>query len=126
MVTSQAQDKVVCVVDGDPAVRDSLQYLCNSNGHSAIGFSTQAAFLRALDDAHAAHAKSVICEAQLPDGSGVELYVELRQRGLLVPFALLVSTRSGLVMQHAAQAGVQYIWRKPMMDGRPLIEFLNQ
>lgn len=116
---------MVCVVDGDPAVRDSLQYLCDSNGHSAMGFATQTAFLRMLDEVQEAFPKSVICEAQLPDGSGVELYQTLKQRGVHLPFALLVSRSSITAARMAERVGIQYVWPKPLVDRSPLISFLT-
>ena len=116
---------VVCVVDGDPAVRDSLQYLCDSNGHSAMGFATQAAFLRMLDDVREVFPKCVICEAQLPDGSGVELYQTLKQRGVVLPFALMVSRSSVRAGYLARRVGIEYVWPKPLVDRSPLIAFLS-
>ncbi len=121
---SPIQQSVVCVVDGDPAVRDSLQYLCDSSGHSAMGFATQAAFLRMLDGMHEPFARCVICEAQLPDGSGVELYQTLRQRGVELPFALLVSRNAGPAAHLARRVGIEYVWSKPLVDRTPLISFL--
>ena len=118
-----AQEPAVCVVDGDPAVRDSLQYLINSNGHPALGFATRAAFIRMLDNR--GNPKCVICEAQLPDGSGVEVYKELQERGFNLPFALLVSRRSLLAARRASRIGIEYVWPKPLMDRAPLISFLD-
>ena len=118
------KEPVVCVVDGDPAVRDSLQYLCDSSGFAARGFSTQAAFLRMLDDCSVTYFKCVICEAQLPDGSGVELFQQLKQRGLELPFALMVSRNSRSATLSAARVGIEYVWLKPLVDRDPLLAFL--
>ncbi len=115
---------LVCVVDGDPAVRDSLQYLSSSRGYPAVGFATSAAFLRMLDTQ--ASAKCVICEAQLPDGNGLELFLELRKRGLQIRFALMVSRQSLPALNHAARLGVEYIWSKPLVDRTLLIDFLDE
>ena len=116
-------DQMVCVIDGDPAVRDSLQYLCSSQGYPALGFSTSAAFLRMLDTQM--RARSVICEAQLPDGTGLDIFQELRRRGLQVPFALLMSRVSLPAVTHATRMGVEYVWPKPLLDRAPLIQFLG-
>jgi len=116
---------VVCVVDGDPAVRDSLQYLCDSNGYRAMGFATQAAFLRMLDEVQETPPRCVICEAQLPDGGGVELFQTLKQRGVELPFALLVSRSSMTAVRMAERVGIEYVWPKPLVDRTPLISFLT-
>jgi len=124
---SSISEPTVCVVDGDPAVRDSLQYLCASNGYRTRGFSTRSAFLRTLDNGSGGpRPKCVICAAELPDGSGVDLYVELRRRGMTVPFALMVSINSGSAMQRATRAGIEYIWSKPLVDRAPLIAFIGK
>ena len=123
---NQSQESLVCVVDGDPAVRDSLQYLCNSSGYPAMGFSTRKAFLRTLDDVRISRTKCVICEAQLPDGSGVELFEELKLRGFIVPFVLLVSRGSKLAAKNASRAGIEYVWQKPIVDRGLLIAFLDK
>ena len=112
----------VCVVDGDPAVRESLKYLCDSNGYQAVGFATRDALLRSLD--LDVRARCVICEAQLPDANGVDLFVELRERGVAVPFALMVSRMSLLSTRRATRVGIETVWRKPILDRSPLISFL--
>ena len=117
---------MVCVVDGDPAVRDSLQYLCDSSGQPAEGFSTRASFLRMLETEARASVKYVICEAQLPDGWGLELYQHLQRRGLFLPFALLVSRNAASAVHIAAQVGIQWVWHKPLVDRTRLIDFLGQ
>ena len=123
--TEPIEEPVVCVVDGDPAVRDSLQYLCDSSGYAAQGFSTQAAFLRTLERVDGLFLKCVICEAQLPDGSGVELYKTLRQRGFELPFALMISRHSSNAARSASRVGIEYIWSKPLVDRAPLLSFLS-
>lgn len=118
----EVERSLVCVVDGDPAVRDGLTYLCQSNGHSAAGFATRFAFLKALDDLVA---KCVICEAQLPDGSGLSLYQELRRRGNNVPFALLLSRPGEGEIMQAQRLGIQFVWKKPLTADSALAEFLE-
>jgi two-component system response regulator DctR len=125
MPENQILTPAVCVIDGDPAVRDSLQYLCQSSGHRAIGFSTCSAFLRSLDSVGTGVTKSVICDAQLPDGTGVGLFEILQQRGVVVPFALMVSRSSARAVDHAARVGIEIIWSKPLMDKHQLTAFIG-
>ena len=95
----EVEHSFVCVVDGDPAVR-----------------------LKALDDMVA---KCVICEAQLPDGSGLSLYEELRKRGNEVPFALLLSRPGEGEILQAQRLGIQFVWKKPLTGDSALSEFLE-
>lgn len=117
-----SSEPLVCVVDGDPAVRDSLIYLCDSSGYETAGFATRSALLRMLD--LDGSAKCVICESQLPDGSGVDLFLELQSRGVLVPFALMVSRTSMFSARRANRLGIETVWRKPLLDRTPLLTFL--
>ena len=112
---------VVCVVDGDPAVRDSLAYLCQSNGHVVQGFSTAGALLRQIDSLFA---KCVICEAQLPDVSGIQLYLQLKKRGIDVPFALLVSRSLTVETVAANEAGIDFVLHKPLTHYAALTRFI--
>jgi FixJ family two-component response regulator len=122
---AKVQRSVVCVLDGDPAVRDSLQYLCDSAGQHALGFSTRAAFLHMLDAATDLYAKSVICEAQLPDASGLDVFKDLQLRGLSIPFALMVSRNINSALHMATRLGIDYVWSKPLVDRSRLSAFLD-
>lgn len=113
-------EPAVCVVDSDPAVRDSLLYLCRANGYPAVSFSTGTALLGNLDEVNA---RAVICEAELPDGTGVWVWRSLLERGVNVPFALLVS-RSGQLRNYEA-IEVSCVLSKPISDTTPLLGFLR-
>jgi len=115
----------VCIIDGDPAVRAGLTYLCDSSGYVVIPFSTGSAFLRALDQTSHLDFHSVICEAQLPDRGGVDLYLTMQRRGLDLPFALMVSGKNRACAHFASQVGIKNIWCKPLLDSVLLSEFLS-
>ncbi len=123
VLNKQHEQPLVCVVDGDPAVRDGLTYLCQSSGHDVIAFATGAAFLRQLDQRLTT--KCVICEAQLPDGSGVHIYQELCRRGYDAPFALLLSRPSGEQTALAQKLGIDFVWAKPITEHSALVAFLE-
>ena len=123
VLNTQHEQPFVCVIDGDPAVRDGLTYLCQSNGYDVMTFATGAAFLRQVDQ-HLA-TRCVICEAQLPDGSGVKIYQELNRRGVITPFALLLSRPSGEQMSQALKLGINFIWAKPITEHSALTAFLE-
>lgn len=124
-LSQEALKPAVCIIDGDPAVRAGLTYLCDSNGYGVVPFSTGSAFLRTLDQASHLDIHSVICEAQLPDRSGVDLFLTLRRRGLDLPFALMVSGKTRACAHLAGQVGIKNIWCKPLLDSVPLSEFLS-
>ena len=99
----------VCVIDGDAAVRDSLATLMTLNGHEVCAFETGAAFITALD------ADCVICEAELPDISGLELFQAFRQRCPDIRFALLMSRKDPHAISAARRSGVNAVFQKPLV-----------
>ncbi len=116
---------VVHVVDGDPAVRDSLTTLLDLNGFRVQAYSTGAAFLKKLkaapsDDDH----DWVVCEADLPDGSGIDLYSKLRAARSGAPFILLISRRNPGIIETAKNAGIDQIYQKPLVH-RNLLTYIE-
>ncbi len=112
----------VYLVDGDPAVRDSLTTLMDLNGFEVHAFSTGGAFLRFLPGS--AGVQCVICEAELPDTTGIEIYRALPRAAGSVPFALLVSQRDPSTLRSARAAGIERIFQKPLVH-RHILSFVG-
>jgi DNA-binding NtrC family response regulator len=112
----------VFVVDGDPAVRDSLSTLLDLNGYAVETCSTGAAFLDRLKGGAKMHC--VVCESELPDGSGIQLFQRIRASDSSVPFLLLLSRRNPSAIQSARSAGIESIFPKPLVHRR-LIETIG-
>lgn len=113
----------VFVIDGDPAVRDSLSTLLDLNGYDVESCSTGAAFLKRLREG--VKMACVVCEADLPDTSGIEVFRKVRELDGETPFALLVSRRNPSVIQTARATGIDKIFLKPLVH-RHLIEFITK
>jgi len=111
----------VCVLDADPAVRDSLETLIALNGMAVQGYASGREFLKACETLKPL---CILCEAELPDMSGIELKVLLGLRNIHVPFALLVSGNRVRVFRLAADAGIKDIYRKPLVNTPELIKFV--
>jgi FixJ family two-component response regulator len=112
----------ITVIDGDPAVRDSLATLMGLEELAVSTYPTAAAFLR---DAASASVDCVICEAELPDRSGLELFQAIRERQPGVTFALLVSRKDPQLLERARLLGIKHLFFKPLMH-RSLIDFVHQ
>ena len=98
---------LVHVVDGDPAVRDSLTTLLDLNGFAVSTYATGGAFLDYLahnEGSGSCAQQWVVCEADLPDGSGIEVFGRMREAKLPAPFILLVSRRKMTTKMIAAKA----------------------
>lgn len=110
---------LVCVIDGDVAVRDSLATLIRLSGHEVQTFATGSAFLHAQTSFGC-----VVCEASLPDTTGVEVFKALIGADICVPFALLLSRHDPAVLGAAQRAGIRYVFPKPIVHRR-LIAFVT-
>jgi FixJ family two-component response regulator len=110
----------VIVLDGDPAVRDSLATLLALDEYSVSTYATAAALLRDLDDEDI---ECVICEADLPDRPGLELYRILRDRHPEARFALLLSRKDPQLLARARELGIQHVFFKPIVH-RSLLDFV--
>lgn len=110
----------ICIIDGDRAVRDSLATLMQISGHDVSTFATGGAFLDAVDSIPLG---CVVCEAELPDTSGISVRRALTRRKLDVPFALLVSRTHPAIVTAARKAGIRDVFYKPLVNRR-LIAFV--
>ncbi len=113
--------KIVCVIDGDPAVWDSLETLMRLNGHDVATYATGRAFLNELDPSKT---KCVVCEAELPDTTGITIFEALREQNFEAPFALLVSHDSRGTLDKAQRIGIANVFAKPLVT-RQLAAFVS-
>lgn len=118
----QAVHHRVFVIDGDPAVRDSLATLMALDQHEVLSYATAAAFLRELDEQPI---DCVVCEADLPDRPGLELYRLLRERHPEARFALLVSRKDPALLARAGELGIRHVFIKPLVHRR-LLDFVTR
>jgi two-component system, LuxR family, response regulator FixJ len=105
----------VYVIDGDSAVRDSVTTLMALNDIEAAGFASGSEFLSASHDHQIPY---VICEAELPDTTGIELFLRLKPQHPECRFALLLSRSDRATAQDAAKAGIDAVFCKPLVNRR--------
>ena len=114
----RARHNVVAIIDDDPAVLDSLQFLLIAAGYEVLAFGSAKAFLRA-DPPHVAY---LVVDQQMPDMTGLEL-IERRQDGVQATPALLVSSAlTRTVSERAAALGASTL-AKPL-DEDDLLRFV--
>ena len=107
------------VVEGDAAVRDSLVTLLALNGHEVAGFATGGECLAAMDgNSRAADIDCVVCEAELPDISGLELFRAFREKHPETRFALLTSRHDQGAAAAARGCGIDAVFQKPLVSRR--------
>ncbi len=118
----ETKDACVCVIDADPAVRDSLVTLIDLSGLPVVAYPSAQDFWKNVDDLVL---RCILCEAELPDGNGFELHRSLVKQHLEVPFALLVSGNSPVLYRRAQNAGIVHVYRKPLTNTVELLGFIE-
>lgn len=109
------------VIDGDSAVRDSLITLLDLDDHAVETYGGAETFLNVLDRGAIT---CIACEADLPDGSGIEVIRRVRAVYPGARCALLASRKNRNISQLAAAAGIVQVFYKPLIQ-RSLLEFLT-
>jgi two-component system, LuxR family, response regulator FixJ len=111
----------VCVIDDDPAVRDSACLLLTIHGYEAIGHPSGAALL-ADEKRHGFGC--LILDQHMPGMTGLEALAALRHEGDAVPAILITGRLSVDVSASAQTLGVVAILEKPF-DGTRLIDIVR-
>ena len=96
-------------------MRDSLATLITLSGYHVCTFATGTEFLAAAENCQA---DCVVCEAELPDTLGINVYLSLKQRRPACRFALLQSRPDAAAASAARQLGVDAVFHKPFVHGR--------
>ncbi len=113
---------LVCVIDGDPAVLDSLATLMTLNGHEVLTFATGTEFLEAQNGRPVS---CVVCASELPDTTGIDLFHRIKRAHPRARFALLMSRTDPLAAAMARASGVDAVFPKPLVHRR-LASFVKQ
>lgn len=78
----------VFIIDDDASVRDSIALMLGLAGYRTSVFADAEAFLAAWKENWAG---CVIADVRLPGQSGVELQMQLRKRGIALPFVIITA-----------------------------------
>ena len=116
-----ANHRPVAVVDDDNAVRESLRFLLETAGFTVVDFGSARQFLA---DAQTDHLACLVVDQHMPDLTGLQLVAQLRDRGILLPVALITGSPSPDLLQRAHELGVAKVLEKPLADDI-LLEFVE-
>lgn len=108
-----AQDQVVCIVDDDEAVRDSLQVLLETMGYAIRAYESGPDF---LDDCATLETACVLLDVRMPKMSGME--VQRLLHDIRPDLAVIIVTGHGDVTMavQAMQAGAIDFIEKPFQE----------
>jgi len=110
MTTSES---IVFVVDDDPAVRDSLQWLLSSVDMKVETFASAQEFIDAYDPKQLG---CVLVDVRMPGMSGLELQEELAARGTSLPVIVITGHSDVQMAVRAMKAGAFDFIEKPFND----------
>ncbi len=105
---------VICIVDDDEAVRDSMRILLESYGYPVRDYASAAAF---LEDHRVTEPGCLLLDLHMPGMDGIELVELLRRRRVLTPAIIVTGQKDPLQLQRVEQAGVMALLNKPVADG---------
>jgi len=103
---------LVCVVDDDDSVRESLPDLLREFGLEVKAFATPAEFLQS---AYVGRANCLILDIAMPGMSGPELRHELLRRGHDIP-TIFITAVADFALRPDMQDGVVECLMKPFSD----------
>jgi DNA-binding NtrC family response regulator len=113
-MTTGIAKPVVCVVDDDSLVRESVQGLLRGDGFQVAAFESAERFLDRLVGEPPA---CLILDLSLPGMSGLDLHDELVRGGIDVPTMLLTAHADVPITVRAMKAGFVELFTKPFDDG---------
>ncbi len=112
----------VFVVDDDPAIRDSLDWLMQSVGLAVETFASAAEFLDNFDDKNAG---CLILDVRMPGTSGLDLQEKVRLRCPNLPIIVITGHGDVQMAVRAMKAGAFDFIEKPFND-QTLLDRIQQ
>lgn len=106
---------VVRVVDDNPTLRHSLEFMLKCEGYQVRTFGSAEEFLRSDIPSEPG---CVILDVQMPGLSGVELFEVLRMRGYKVPIIFLTAHADVEMAVSAMRSGACDFYQKPVEPER--------
>ena len=117
---TNADLRMVAIVDDDYAVRDSLKFLLEIAGYTVAAFASAADFLRSDMQQMAC----LILDHHMPHMTGLQLAEQLRTDGVTMPILLITGSPSPDLSNRAARLGVQRVLEKPPSE-EELFQFVE-
>jgi FixJ family two-component response regulator len=112
---------LVCIVDDDGALRDSVADLMRSSGFRTAQFPTAIAFLTSEEKLSC---QCVLADLQMPGMSGLELKRAMIAEGITTPVIVITALTGDHWRECAAESGAEFL-RKPF-DADALFGLVNQ
>ncbi len=105
--------KVIVVVEDDPGMRSSLEFLLESHGFAVAAFATPDEMLEQIG---ALETGCAIFDVHLPGKDGIELYEGLRARGEAMPAIFITGQIDDQIRANARRLKAVALLEKPFSD----------
>ncbi len=105
--------KVIVVVEDDPGMRSSLEFLLESHGFAVAAFPTPEDMLKRRDTLDAGCA---IFDVHLPGKDGIELYEGMRAGGDALPAIFITGQIDDQIRANARRLKAIALLEKPFSD----------
>ena len=112
---------LLCVVDDDEMLRESLPELLREFGFAARAFSSGQEF---LSSDYMNETRCLILDVAMPGMSGLDLQKELKRRGQAIPIIFITAQRDEDIRRQAFTQGAVKFLYKPFSDS-DLLDAIN-
>ncbi|MFO1435445.1 MAG: response regulator [Gammaproteobacteria bacterium] len=116
-----AREQVVCIVDDDEAVRNSIRLLLQSVGVKTSMFASATEFLKVIDGIESG---CVLLDVRMPSMSGLELFDQLLAQRVHLPVIFITGHGDVPMAVRAVKKGAFDFLQKPFND-QELIDRVN-
>ncbi|MDP1654297.1 MAG: response regulator transcription factor [Rhodocyclaceae bacterium] len=115
-------NQLVYIVDDDEAMRDSLQWLLESQGFAVTAYASAEDFLAACRDGMAG---CIVLDVRMPGMSGLELYEQLNARQCALPVIFITGHGDVPMAVSALKKGAVDFIEKPFSD-KDMLRLIGQ
>jgi FixJ family two-component response regulator len=110
----------VAIIDDDEDVCEVLRVLLENAGHSVRTYTSGARFLAEFDRDEVA---CLVVDQKMPQMTGLDLLLELEQRGVSIPALLITGANDADIEREASRLGAMTVMQKPVPPQK-LLQFV--
>src|ERR1700686_2955456 len=110
-------EPIIYVIDDDDAVRQSLEFLLRTAGHTVRGFESAKAFLEILPELRSG---CIITDVRMPEISGIDLLRKVEELGADIPVIVITGHGDISLAVEAMKLGAVDFLEKPFDDDQLL------